>query len=64
MQKLLKAKEVAEILNVSLGKVRQDILLRRLPVVKLPGGSVRVPLDELQRIITAGTVPAREVSRA
>jgi excisionase family DNA binding protein len=59
--KLLKAKEAAELLNVSVGKIRSDILHRRIEYVKLNGGSVRIPATAIERLVTAGTVPARGV---
>ncbi|MGH9350744.1 MAG: helix-turn-helix domain-containing protein [Terriglobia bacterium] len=62
--RLLKAKEAAEIMNVSVAKIRSDIMHRRICFVKLNGKSVRIPASEVERIITAGTVPAKGVSNA
>lgn len=61
--KLYKVKEVAELLNVSVGKIRHDILHRRIEFVKLNGGAVRIPETAIDRLVEAGTVPALEVRR-
>jgi excisionase family DNA binding protein len=55
---LLKVGEFASRLNVTVACVRRWVLLRRVKVVHI-GRSVRIPVAELERIVTAGTVPAR-----
>lgn len=62
--KLLKAKEAAQLLNVSVGKIRADILHRRIEYVKLNGGAVRIPSTAIEQLIAAGTVPAQGVRNA
>lgn len=57
---LLKVKEAAGLLNCSVGKIRNDILHRRITFVKLNGGAVRIPSTVIDQIIEAGTVPAKE----
>jgi len=58
--KLLKVKEAAELLNVSVGKIRSGVLHRRITFVKLGGGAVRIPSASIEQLIQDGTVPARE----
>jgi excisionase family DNA binding protein len=60
--KLLRAKEVAEILNITVATVRAWVLHRKISYVKLSGGSIRIPLTEVERLVCEGTIPAREVS--
>jgi excisionase family DNA binding protein len=55
---LLTVSETAAALNLSAGTIRAWILSRRLGVVRL-GRAVRVPAEELQRIVTEGTTPAK-----
>jgi excisionase family DNA binding protein len=57
--RLLRVPEFAESLNVHVSTVRGWILKRRITTVRV-GRSVRVPASEVERMITAGTVPARE----
>lgn len=58
--KLLKVKEAAEALNVSVGTIRAAILHRRIEYVKLNGGAVRIPVTAIEQLVAAGTVPAME----
>jgi excisionase family DNA binding protein len=50
-------KEAAEELNVSPSTIRAWIAQRRLGVVRL-GRAVRVPSEEIRRILEAGFIPA------
>jgi excisionase family DNA binding protein len=50
MQALLKAKEAAQLLNVSENTIRQWIWQRRLPVVRI-GRAVRLRREDLEKLI-------------
>jgi excisionase family DNA binding protein len=50
MQALLKAKEAAQLLNLSENTIRQWIWQRRLPVVRI-GRAVRLRRQDLEEII-------------
>lgn len=56
--KLVKVPEAAEMLALSQKTIWQWIGERRIEVVRL-GRAVRVPLSEIERLIEAGTTPAR-----
>ncbi|MGH9397656.1 MAG: helix-turn-helix domain-containing protein [Terriglobia bacterium] len=60
---LLTLREAAALLGVSLGTMRQWRLLRKIEFIEV-GGAVRVKPSTIDNLITAGTVPAREVSGA
>lgn len=60
---LFRVKEAAQALNVSVGKIRADVLHRRIAYVKLPGGAVRIPATAIEQIISSGTIPAKEGAR-
>jgi excisionase family DNA binding protein len=62
--RLLSPKEAAERLGVKLPTIRRKILRREISFVKLSSRCVRIPLSEIVRLITNGTVPAREVAHA
>ena len=53
--RLLTAKEVADMLAVSVRTVRTWIDLGRLPVVRLPGRLVRVKVESVYKLIEAGS---------
>ena len=55
----LKVAEVAEALGLSVACVRAWIASRRIGFVRL-GRAIRIPHAEVERLIQAGTVPARE----
>lgn len=57
--KLLRAEEVAEMLGLRLPTVRRMIFERRVPTVKI-GRSVRIPSEEIEKIINAGFRPKLE----
>ena len=54
----LTVKETAVALSLSPATVRSWIAARRLGYIRL-GRAIRVPTEEISRILTAGTVPAR-----
>ena len=51
MDKLLKPKEVAEILSLSRWTVYQWIRAGRIEAVRLPDGRLRVPARELRKVV-------------
>jgi excisionase family DNA binding protein len=57
--KPLKVNEAAEALGLSVACVRAWIASRRIGFVRL-GRAIRIPYTEIERVIEAGTVPARE----
>ena len=61
---LLRVEEFAAILNVKPSTVRAWLLKRRIARVRIGSRAVRIPAGEIERIITNGTVPAREDHRA
>jgi len=59
---MLTVRLAAERLGLKESTVRAWIAQRRIGVVRL-GRAVRVPLEEVQRLIAEGTIPAREERR-
>jgi excisionase family DNA binding protein len=59
MDKLLTIPEFAEHLRVTVAMVRRMVLEKRVSIVKV-GRLVRVPYSELERLVAAGTRPARQ----
>ena len=57
--KLLRVREVSDATALSQACWRRWILEGRVEVVRL-GRAVRIPQAEIERIISQGTVPARE----
>jgi excisionase family DNA binding protein len=57
--RLLRVEEAAQLLNVKSSTIRAWIARRRIGSVRL-GRSIRVPLEEADRLIAQGTIPARE----
>ena len=51
--------QAAEELNVSDSTIRAWIFQRRLGVVRL-GRAVRIPAEEIKRLLTTGFVPAKK----
>ena len=49
MREFLTVKEVAEMLNLSERTIRDYMKKRIIPYVKLPGGSIRFPKDEIDK---------------
>jgi len=62
-KQLMNVSEFADALGITKACVRRWILERRITTVKL-GRLVRLPQSEVQRIITAGTRPAKAGGRA
>ena len=58
MIKLMTIPEFADSLRVSRACVRRWLLLRKIESVRV-GRLVRIPADEVQRLIAAGKVPRR-----
>ena len=55
----LTVREAARALSLSPATVRAWIAARRLGYIRL-GRAIRVPTDEVQRVLAAGAVPARD----
>lgn len=60
--RLLTVEQAAEALALKPSTIRAWILYRRLAVVRPGGRSVRVPVSEVERIITEGLTPARPLT--
>ena len=56
---MLTARQAAERLGLRESTLRAWIAQRRIGIVRL-GRAVRIPLEEVQRLIAEGTIPARE----
>jgi excisionase family DNA binding protein len=56
---LLNVEEAAQLLGLKVSTIRAWILHRRIPHVKLGLRAVRLRREDVQDLITAGTVPAR-----
>ncbi len=61
--RLLRVSEAAELLAVRESTIRAWLLHRKLSKVRVGARAVRIPATEVERIITEGTVPAREPRR-
>jgi len=59
-EKLLHVTEVAEQLGLRASTIRAWLLHRRIRAVRVGRRAIRVPASEVQKIIEAGTIPARE----
>lgn len=59
-KRLLRVEEAADFLNVKPSTVRSWLLKRKLSSVHVGNRAVRIPLEELERLIVENTVPARE----
>lgn len=58
MKRLLTVAESASELGLKPGTLRAWISQRRIGIVRL-GRAVRIPLEEIERLIAEGTLPAR-----
>jgi excisionase family DNA binding protein len=58
---MLTVNEAAQELGLRPGTIRAWLLRRQIGCVRLSGRCVRIPWSEIDKIISAGTVPAREV---
>jgi excisionase family DNA binding protein len=64
ISKLLTAKQSAILLGLSEETIRRWIQTRRIRYVKVGAKAIRIPEDEIQRIIAEGTVrPRRELTQ-
>jgi excisionase family DNA binding protein len=61
-KRFLRVHEFAEELNVTVAAVRRWLLLRRINSIKV-GRAVRIPADEVTRIVEAGFRPAAPAKR-
>jgi excisionase family DNA binding protein len=59
-EQLLTTAQVAERLSMKESTIRAWVLARRLKHVRIGRRAVRIPADEVSRIIAEGSVPARE----
>jgi excisionase family DNA binding protein len=58
-RRLLSVPQTAAYISVSARTVWSWVYARKIPVIRI-GGSVRIDLNELEKLLTAGTVPAIE----
>ena len=61
--KLLTVVQAARMLALKESTIRAWLLKRRLAKVRVGGRAIRIPVAEIQRIISEGTIPARESRR-
>lgn len=59
---MLTVRQAAERLGLRDSTLRAWIAQRRIGIVRL-GRAVRIPLEEIERLIAEGSVPARERKR-
>jgi excisionase family DNA binding protein len=59
-KKPLSVREVAGALGLSESTIRSWLAQRRLGFVRL-GRAIRIPVEEVERVLAQGSVPAREV---
>jgi excisionase family DNA binding protein len=62
-QKLLRASEAAELLAVKESTIRAWLLRRKIGIVRVGARAVRIPASEVERLISEGSIPAREKRR-
>ena len=60
---LLRVEEAAALLNMKPSTIRAWLLRRKLSKVRIGERSVRIPREEVERLIAEGSVPARERKR-
>lgn len=59
MNQLLTVAAVAEMLGLKESTIRAWVAQRRIAIVRL-GRAIRIPLEETNRLIAQGTIPARQ----
>jgi excisionase family DNA binding protein len=57
--RLLTVRRTAELLALKESTIRRWILFRRIAVVRVGTRAIRIPASEIERLIEAGSVPAR-----
>jgi excisionase family DNA binding protein len=61
MQTLLSIPEAAAALGLKAATIRAWVLRRKIGYVRVGTRAVRIPKEEISKLIEAGFVPAREV---
>jgi Helix-turn-helix domain len=59
IEKLIKLRDAADLLGLSMGGIRGWVLLRKIEFVKR-GRNVMIKASTIEEIISRGTVPGRE----
>jgi excisionase family DNA binding protein len=54
---LLRTEQVAKLLNVAPGTVRNWVRLGRIRSVRLPGGQYRIPREEVEKLLQGRDEP-------
>ena len=62
-RRLLRVEEVAALLAIKPSTVRAWLLARRIGKVQVGRRAIRIPMLEVERIISEGMIPAREPRR-
>jgi excisionase family DNA binding protein len=60
---LLTVQQAAALLGLKESTIRAWLLRRRIEAVRVGRRAIRIPASAVQRIIEAGTIPAREERR-
>ena len=60
MKQLLSVVEAAEALGLKTATIRAWVLRRKIAYVRVGSRAIRIPVEEISRLIEAGFVPARE----
>lgn len=58
--KLLRVSQVAEWLELRESTIRSWLLHRRINATRVGRRAIRIPVEEVRRLIEAGTVPAKD----
>ena len=59
--KLLRVAEAATRLGLQPSTIRSWVLRRKVTVVRVGGRAIRIPSEEVDRIVKTGTIPAKRV---
>lgn len=62
-ERLLRVSEVADHLGLRVSTIRAWVLHRRIEAVRVGRRAIRIPAGAVQKIIDAGTIPARQETR-